>query len=386
MVSPPLLKSPQPSVTPVALPPGLRRARWKLPLLDWYILRQFISTFFYAIMLLAAVACVIDFSQKAEDFVEHKAPGREIFRYFKNFIPHIAALLYPLFVFIACIFFTAKIAGRSELIAAQATGTSFPRLMRPYFYGSVLLGLLALWANHMVVPAANKQRVAFEIRYIHNAQTHSRDHMHIRLSPELYVYVKSYNFPASTGYQFSAEKVRGTLLQEHTTAERIVYDSARKGWTLYDVRIRTYDGLKQSLQRVPEKKADYAFSPADLSENRDLMSAMTTPVLRREIGTLRTRGSELLNHHLVELHRRSAQPFAGLVLTVIGACLASRKVRGGSGLHLAVGVAISAVYLLALQFTTTLSIKAGFSPLLAAWIPNGLFSVLAGVLYWRRVR
>src|SRR4051812_38006691 len=167
--------------------------------LDWYIIRKFLGTFFYAIMILAVIACVIDYSEKMDDFVTKKAPAMAILNYFKNFIPHISALLFPLFIFIATIFFTSKMAYKSEVIAILASGTSYQRFMRPYFIGGGFLCLLSLFANHWVVPAANKQRLAFEDRYVHNTAYSSDRNVHLRLTKDLYVYMTNYDYQSNIG-------------------------------------------------------------------------------------------------------------------------------------------------------------------------------------------
>lgn len=354
--------------------------------LDVYILKKFLGTFFFAILILILISDVIDLSQKVEDFVSKKAPLHEILNYFKNFSPHIAALLYPLFILIATIFFTSKLAYRSEVIAMLATGTSFQRFLRPYFIGGILLGTLSLWANHLIVPAANKQRLAFEDRYVHNAVTSTSQNIHIRLSPRLYVYVQRYDFPNNTAYKLTAETFDSTVLREKIMAEQAHYDSVRGGWHLVNVTIRTNDSLHEALRHIDTMYQAYDFKPTELLYNSDEVQALTTPELLKTIHKQEVRGAETVNIYYVELHRRSAQPFAGLVLTIIGACIASRKIRGGSGYHLGLGIVISAIYMMLLQFSTTLSIKGGFNPFIAVWIPNIIFSVLAFVLYIRQSR
>jgi lipopolysaccharide export system permease protein len=355
-------------------------------ILDWYILRQFLGTFFYANLVLALIANVIDYSQRVEDFVEHNAPTAGILRYYGNFTPHIAAMLYPLFIFIAAIFFTSKLAYRSELIAAQATGTSFPRLLRPYIVGGCLLGALSLWANHFVVPAANRQRLAFENQYVHDAADYASDNIYLRLGPDLFVGLRNFDFPSANAYHFVAEHLKGGLVTKRIWAGTAHYDSVKNNWLLFDVVQRENNGLQESVTRLDTLRAAYAFTPADLTENRDRMQEIQSPELAEYIEKLRIRGSEALPFNEVELHKRTAQPFAGLILTLIGACIASRKVRGGSGLHLAIGIAISAGYIMAMQFSTTLATKVGLNAFVAVWIPNLVAMILLAFLFWRRVR
>ncbi|OSZ78741.1 hypothetical protein CAP35_10980 [Chitinophagaceae bacterium IBVUCB1] len=354
--------------------------------LDWYIVKKFWATFFFAIMILAVIACVIDYSEKVEDFVAHKAPALAILNYFKNFIPHISALLFPLFIFIATIFFTSKLAYKSEVIAILASGVSFQRFLRPYIIGGGMLCLLSLVSNHFIVPQANKQRLAFERTYISTASHASDRNVHLRLSKDLYVYVMTYDYQANTGYHFTAEYIDSTNLNYKIYAGHINYDSIKKEYKLFEVRIRRFDGAKESIKLLADTIMKFPFKPRDLEEDEAVKDALTTPELDTYIGREKLRGRETLNFFYIEKHRRTAQPFAGFILTIIGVCIACKKVRGGSGLHLAIGICISALYIMAMQFTTTFSTKAGLDPVLAVWIPNLLFGAVALYLYRRQVK
>jgi lipopolysaccharide export system permease protein len=362
-------------------------ADWRpIKKLDWYIIKKFLSTFFFAILILAVISCVIDYSEKVDNFVSRKAPGIAIANYYKDFVPHITALLFPLFIFIATIFFTSKLAYKSEIIAILASGVSFQRFLRPYMIGGGFLCLISLIANHWIIPIANKERVAFEMRYVNAPENYSGENVHLGISKNTYVYIRSYDNNTKQGNQFTEEKIEGTLLKRKLMADYAIYDSVKKVWHLHNVVIRTNDSMKESIRHVPQLDMTYPFVPADLNKTDAIKEALTTPELTRYISTEALRGRENLNFYYVEEHRRTAQPFAGFILTIIGACIASRKIRGGSGLHLAIGIAISALYIMFLQLSTTFSTKASLSPLLAVWIPNVMFGVLAFVLYRRQVK
>jgi len=354
--------------------------------LDWYIIKKFWSTFFFAIMILAVISCVIDYSEKVDNFVSRKAPGIAIFNYYKDFVPHITALLFPLFIFIATIFFTSKIAYKSEIIAMLATGVSFQRFMRPYFIGGGLLCLASLIANHWIIPIANKERITFEIKYCDDPNPFMGDNIHLGISKDNYIYIQNFDIATKRGNHFTAEKMSGTLLKEKLMADYIIYDSVKKVWQLHNVVIRTNNDLKESIKSVPEMDMKYPFVPTDLNKTDAIKEALTTPELINYISTEQLHGRENLNFYYVEKDRRTAQPFAGLILTIIGACIASRRIRGGSGLHLAIGIAISALYIMFLQISTTFSTKAFLNPLIAVWIPNFMFAILAFILYRRQVR
>lgn len=354
--------------------------------LDWYILKKFLGTFFYAILILAVITGVIDYSEKVDDFVKRQAPGVAIMGYYSNFIPYMVAFLFPLFIFIATIFFTSKLALKTEIIAILAAGVSYPRFLRAYWVGAAFLSGICLVANHLVIPAANKKRLAFEDRYIRENPYSVDRNVHLRLSPEKYIYLQSYDFTTATGYRFTEERIVGTELKEKLMAERVTYDSLKKEWTLYNIIIRRNNDLKEELVFAPEQKKKYPFTPSDLENDNDVMTAMTTPVLNKVIAREKLRGRENLNQYYVEKYRRTAQPFAGIILTIIGVTIASKKVRGGSGLHLALGIMISAAYIMAIQFTATFSTKAGMNPLLAVWMPNIIFGFIAMLMYRRQVQ
>ncbi len=354
--------------------------------LDWYILKRFIGTFFFTILLMASVACVIDYSEKVNDFVERKAPVMAILGYFKNFIPHITALLFQFFIFISTIFFTSKMAYKSEIIAILANGVSFQRFLRPYFIGAALMCGLSLWANHYVVPMANKQRLAFEDKYIHYEKISADQNVHLRLKKDLYIFMQNFDYKTNTGNRFTAETIQGTKLVEKVMADRISYDSVKKEYTLYNVTVRKNDGLKEDLQVLSEMKRKFPFVPMDLDEDESVKEALTTPELTKYIEREKLRGRESLNFFYVEKYRRTSQPFAGMIMVLIGVCIASRKIRGGSGLHLALGIVLSAVYFFMMQFSTTFSTKGGLNPLLSVWILNFVFGAVALVLLRRQIK
>jgi lipopolysaccharide export system permease protein len=357
-----------------------------MKILDRYIIKKFIGTFLYAVMIMAIIACVIDYSEKVEDLVHRKAPFMAVLNYFKDFVPHIVSLLFPLFIFIATIFFTSKIAYKSEVIAILASGTSFQRFLRPYMIAALLLCGSSFIANHYIIPVANKERIAFEDKYIHNPTTRSDYNVHLRLSKNTYVYLKNFYYNTNTGQQFTIEKIEGTMLKEKMIADHVEYDSVNKLWHLHGIVTRYNNGLKEELKYSNDTVQKYAFTPKDLYDDNAIKEALTTKELNAFIAREELRGRETLNFYYVEKYRRTATPVAGIILTIIGVCIASRKVRGGSGLHLALGIVISALYIMLMQFATTFSTKAGLNPLVAVWIPNAMFGLLALYLYRKQVR
>ena len=376
------------------IPPELempvQKFRWSnllLKKLDRYIIGKFLSTFFFAIMILAVISCVIDYSEKVDNFVSKKVPTHEILMYYADFVPHITALLFPLFLFISTIFFTSKLAYKSEIIAMLAAGVSFPRFVRPYIVGGGAMCLLSLLANHYLIPIANKNRVHFEDTYINeNNYISAGDNIHLGISKNTYIYMQTFNNNSRQGSHFTLEKFEGTLLKEKLTADWIVYDTAKKIWHLNNVIIRTNDTASETLRHIASMDEKYPFVPADMVKNEAIKEGLTTPQLNKYIASEELKGRENLNAFFVEKERRSAQPFAALILTIIGVCIASKKIRGGSGFHLALGIVISAVYIMFLQTGTTFATKSNLSPFLSVWIPNIVFAGVAWGLYRRQVR
>jgi lipopolysaccharide export system permease protein len=329
----------------------------------------------------SAIAIVIDLTEKIKDFVSRKVPVIEIVYYFKNFLPFILALLFPIFIFVAVIFFTSRLANRSEIIAMLNSGMNFTRFLRPYVIGAGIISIVLFFANHYVIPRANKSRLQFEEKYLWERKYRKDDNFHMRISPTEYIYMQTYNPESKTGYRFSYEKVVGTRIVEKLVADRCEYDSVSKQWKLMDVRIRQNDSIAEKLEIHPILKRKIKFSPNDLIEKREAKQMMTTPQLNTFIKKEMEKGSENLNEYFIEKYRRTASPFSAFVLSIIGACIASRKVRGGSGIHLAVGLMISAAYIFMMQFSTTFAIKGDLTPLLAVWIPNIIFSFIALYIY-----
>lgn len=330
------------------------------------------------------ISCVIDYVEKIDALVAHNAPVDAVLKYFMTFVPHIIALLYPLFIFVSTIFFTSKLAYRSEFIAIQAAGVPLKRILRPYLIGSILIGTVSLTFNHILVPMANKVIYEFEELYIRaTAQTSDTD-VHIRLAPNLYVYCLKFDLSNNTGREFTEEEFEGTLLKRKTFAEQIVYIDSNKTWLLRGVTIRTNDGLKEGIEYKDTLVKHYKMVPKDFTEDIQRKAMMTSAQLYAKTNLEQSRGLENVNAYGYELHRRTADSFAGVILTVIAVAIASRKIRGGSGLHLAISIIISAIYLLFMQFTKTITINANLAPILGAWIPNIVFAGVAYILYlWR---
>lgn len=358
--------------------------------IDKYILSKYLTTFFFCLLLFTAIVVVVDISEKTDDFVKSQLSAWQIIRdYYFGFIPRIDAMLFPLFIFISVIFFTSKMAGRSEVIAILSSGVSFRRYLLPFMIGAVLLSLL-LWLGYQyVVPNANRKWGDFNKAYIDvnmgliNTNTTYQQYIYFRLDTNTYAGIKGYDTVSKSGNGFFVQKFKNNQLQYNLRANNFHWDTAAKKWYLNNVVERTLHPINETVKKHDTLLMNYNFKPRDLRKDDYLKDQMTTPDLDEFIQSEKRRGSENVSSLLVERYNRDAIPVSVIILTVIGVALASRRVRGGSGAHLAVGVLISVAYILFSRFTLVFATKGSFPPWLAAWTPNILFGLLAFYLYKR---
>ena len=358
--------------------------------IDRYILFKFLSTFFFCLILLTTIVVVVDISEHTDDFVKSKLPvWRIITDYYFGFIPRIDAMLFPLFVFISVIFFTSKMAGRSEVIAILSSGVSYKRFMLPFLAGGLILAAI-LWVGYQyVVPKANFIWGNFEKKYVdvnkgrYNANNSYKQDIYFKLSNDSYVGIKGYDTVSKTGVGFFMQSFKNNRITYNLRATNFAWDTSQKNWSLQGVSERKFLEKSESVRRFDKLPMSFNFKPIDLGKDEYLKDQMSTPELNQFIKLEKMRGSETLSSLLVERYNRDAVPFSVLILTIIGVSLASRKVRGGSGVHLAVGVLLCVVYILFSRVSLVFATKGSFSPWLAAWIPNFIFGFIAFYLYKR---
>jgi lipopolysaccharide export system permease protein len=358
--------------------------------IDRYILKSYLSTFFFCILLFTAIVVVIDISEHADDFALAKLSAWQIFtQFYLGFIPRIDALLFPLFAFISVIFFTAKMAERSEVVAILSSGVSFKRYLYPYWVGGIFLAMLLWFGYRYVVPRANEKWGNFTTKYIDSNvgdfdQGTIKENVYFRLDSTSYAGLRYYNADVKNGNNFFVEKIVNNKLVYDLRAQSIVWDTTAKKWHLYNVseRFLTNDTIF-TIKKSTELLKEYSFKPIDLKKDDYLKDRMSTPELNEYIRIQQLRGSEEIGTLLVERYNRDAIPFSVIVLTIIGVSLSSRKVRGGSGFHLAMGIIISSLYILCSRFSVVFAMKGNFPPVLAAWTPNIIFAGVAFYLYKR---
>ncbi len=356
-----------------------------ISILDRYIIKKFIGTYIYAIVLIISISIVFDFNEHMTKFVTYHAPWRAIiFDYYANFVPYFANLFSPLFVFIAVIFFTSKLAGNSEIIAMLAAGTSFKRLMRPYMLSAALIAAVNFYLGAYVIPHGNVIRQNFESLYKNNKKNTSAQNVQLQVAPGVISYIQTYDNISKRGYGFSLDKFEKKKLVSHMTANVIQYDTIsdeRYHWKLSNYKIRTLKGLREHIETGYELDTVIMMEPMDLVFSKGQQETFTSPELLRYITKQKDRGSSNVVQYEVEYHKRIATSFASFILTVIGASLSSRKRKGGMGMYLGIGLALSFAYILLQTISATFAINAGTPAILAAWIPNILYAFIAYFCY-----
>ena len=349
--------------------------------LDLYIIRKFLVTFFFTVLIFTMISMVIDFSEKVEKFIESAITTKEIFiDYYPNFLLFIAGLLWPLFTLISVIFFTSRLAYNSEIISIFNAGVSYRRLMVPYLVSASIIAAMHFAGNHWFIPKGNKARLDVEHTYIwtNNDKGKTRD-VHMFLSPDTKVYINYFRKRDSTARKFRLERFDDNRLVYVLKANTAEWLGGEKNWRLRDYEIRTFDGLQEGLVLGKGKQIDTTLnlSPQDFVDYKEQHLMMTTPQIRNYINLQKNRGVGNTKKYEIEMHRRTAEAFTIFILTLIGMAIASRKVRGGMGLHLALGVGISAIFIFLSRFAVVFAAGQAIPVLLGIWIPNIVFSCVA---------
>lgn len=345
--------------------------------LDWYIIRKFLGTFFYAIALLAVIIIIFDFSEKVDDFIEKKPSINAIvFQYYFNFIPFFINKFSALFTFIAVIFFTSKMAADTEIIAILNSGVSFKRLMRPYLMSAFFLAMLSFILTNFIIPETSKNMEVFQRRYLKGEKFNNKNNIHIQIDPGVFAYVESFDNKRKSGFRFALERFNDKGMVYKMTGNQIVWDSLKQQWSIEDWVKRKITDKGEEITRGKKFDTTLNLKPDDFDIDVDYAVYMNWTELREFIETEKIRGSGNLMKFQVEKHSRIAFPFATIILTIIGVSLSSRKVRGGIGLNLGIGITVCFAFILFMQVTTVFATFSNLPPGVAVWIPNILFGLL----------
>lgn len=356
--------------------------------IDRYIIYQFLSTYIFLIAIIIVIAVIFDVNEKIDKLTQSHAPLQKIVMdYYVNFVPYFANLFSPLFLFIAVIFFTSKLADKSEIIAMKSTGMSFRRLLRPYMFSAALIAITTYCLGAYVIPKSNVARVNFENRYIKKkTDVTSVDNVQMQVDTGVVAYITHFDNISKSDYGFSLDKFVEKKLVSHLTAQRIQYDTLsekRFSWTIHDYKIRTLKGKREILTNGNRLDTIIVMEPKDFFYVRGQQETMTVPELNEFIGRQKLRGAAGVSTFEVEYYKRFATPFSAFILTLIGVSLSCEKRKGGMGISLGVGLALSFTYILLQTISATFATNAGLEPWIAVWIPNLLFAIIAIVLYFR---
>jgi lipopolysaccharide export system permease protein len=352
--------------------------------LDRYILRQYLGTFFFTIGLIICITMVFDLSEKLDDFISHKLSVWTILtEYYIYFIPYFANLFSPLFIFVAVILFTSRMAYRSEIVAILSSGISFYRMMLPYLLGSTILASISLGLNHFIIPKANHERILFENTYINMPYKFYGRNQHYQVQPGVFIYFDSFSPERMTGYKFSLEKFEDGKLTYKLISDHIVYDTIIQKWSVKKYYERSFDGVHETVRTAEKLDTVFPFKPKDFGQRLKIVEAMDYWQLNEFIETEEMRGSDFVDYFEVERARRSSLPFAAFILTIIGVSLASRKVRGGIGMHIGLGLLLSFSYILFMQVSQTFAIEGNVPVTVAVWIPNILYLFLGAIMLYQ---
>ncbi|UBM60451.1 LptF/LptG family permease [Marinilongibacter aquaticus] len=355
-----------------------------MKILDKYFLKKFLTTYVFAVFVIVLIILVIDYVEKNDDFIQKNAVLSDIlFKYYLNLAPYWANTISPLMIFISTVFFTAKLAAHSEIVAIMTNGVSFRRLMLPYIMGSTLIGIFSFIVIGWFLPKANSIRIDFENEYVHEKYFFSDRDFHMAVGPDTYVYFSSYNNQSQTAFDFTIEKFEGNELIEKLSSRRIAYVDSLQKWRIYDYNIRTLGRMKDELvSNRGYVDSTINMEPRDFENAKGAYETYTIPELNERIEVLKTRGAEGIEPYQIELYQRFATPFAVIILSVMGLIVSARKRRGGVGIQIAIGFLLAFIYILFYIMSKGIAESGNMSPVLAVWLPNIVFTCIATIMYF----
>lgn len=354
-----------------------------IKILDLYILKKFLGTYFLATLLLLAVIAMFDITEKLDSFLN--APLKEtIFDYFCSFLPYFANQLSPLFVFISVIFFTTKMAGNSEIIAILSSGVSFSRLLRPYMIGAAVIAALTFALSNYIIPPTNIARINYTNKYVKNKSVQSGENIQLMVSPGVVAYIGRFENANKMGFRFSLDKFKGKTLVSRLTAQTAQYDSVNPyHWRLQSYTIREFNGMKEKITRGYQIDTVIPIEPRDFLISVQDQETLTTPQLTEYIEKQKARGVANIKAFEIEKEKRYAATAAAFILTLIGMSLSCKKVKGGMGMNIGIGLGLSFSYILFSTVTSTFAISGATSPLIAMQIPNAVYLIIGLLLYYK---
>ncbi len=353
--------------------------RRRVKIIDSYIIGKYLGTFVYTLAVFVVVIVIFDLAEKLDDFLENDMTVWEVFtQYYAGSIPFYVNMLSPLMNFIAVIFFTAKMADQTEIVPILSGGVSFNRFLRPYFISAFIIFSLNLASNLFVLPYTNKIKNSFENQVVNKNDPYTKSNIHMKIDEHTYIYIDNFDNRSNIGYKFALDRFKGDVLEKKLIAEQISYDSIKRVWKLTNYSSRTVKDLKENMVygKTNTKDTVLDMRPDDFSVYDNVVESMTSKELAEKIRKEKVRGSGVMNDLRFEQYKRFIQPLSAFVLTLIGVALSSRKVRGGVGFSLGIGIVLSFLFIVMNQFTKMFSTKGGLPPLLANLLPVIVFGIL----------
>jgi lipopolysaccharide export system permease protein len=351
----------------------------RIKIIDRYIIGKYLGTFIYTLSVFVVIIIIFDLSEKLDDFLgNHLTAWQVISLYYAGSIPFYVNMLSPLINFIAVIFFTAKMADQTEIVPILSGGVSFNRFLVPYFVSAFIIFSANLASNLYILPYTNQLKNSFENTYVKKNDPSSKNNIHMKLDEHTYIYIESFDNKSKSGYHFSLDNFNGDVLTKKLIADQITWDSLKRSWKITNYSIRNVNGLKETMINGTAKTKDTVLDmrPDDFSAYENVFENLTNKELSDKIRKEKIRGTGVWNDLLFEQYKRYLQPLSAFVLTLIGVALSSRKVRGGVGLPLGIGIFLSFAYIVVNQFAKMFSLKGGVPPLVAVLIPTIFFGLL----------
>lgn len=352
-----------------------------MKLIDKYILKKFISTFVFTVVIIVSVVIVVDITEKTDKFADNGATTAQVIGYYANYIPWMANFITPLTTFIATVFITAQMAGRTEIVAILSSGISFRRMLRPYLVGAALIAVASFYLNGWVLPKSNKVKNEFEMEYLKKRDNTTLTNIHIQVAPETYLYMRTFNPQSNVGYNFTLEKTLGTRLVEKLSANRISWKDEESKWVLTNWKTHHIDSLREAITEGRTMDTTLNIAPKDFETEYRSFDGMTIKELNEHIKLLKMRGSSNVQVYEVEKYTRFSSPFAVLILTFMGVIVSSRKRRGGAGVQIALGFFLSFLFILFFILGKSYAEAGSTHPALAVWWPNIIFGTISLLMY-----
>ena len=376
-----------------------------MKILDRYVLKRFLSTFVFVVLILLSIVTVIDLTEKMDKYARAELTTLEILGYYKDYIPWIGSLITPITIFIATVYVCSRLAAHTEIIAMLSAGISFKRTLVPYFIGALIVASISFVLNGWIIPDSNKSRLAFELQYLQNKYYFNQRNIHMQVAPETYMYMQSYQNITRTGYHFTLEHFDNNRLVEKLTANRITWDSVKQKWTLYEWKLKRIDSVfEASLRRTSSDNAEgmvpvttgaprpleqsgksldtaLVIHPQEFESDYRKYDGMTLNELDDHIRNLRARGSAGVEVYEVEKYTRYAHTFTIFILVFMGVIVSSRKSRGGTGLQIALGFLLSFLFIIFFMLFRTFAETGSMPPQISVWIPNIIFALIALAMY-----